>query len=252
MKRPSVAMMQPTFLPWTGYFALLAAADVFVFLDDFQFCRRSFHHRNRLLLPDGTVTWITLPVAHGGRVPLREARPLLDETFRRRFLETLHHAWTRCAHRDGALALVEPWIRRDWENLAAMNAALVREIAARLGFSPRFVESSSLGSAGRRSARIADLLRRLGAGSYLAARGSLGYMVEDGVFPLPDVETYFQRYEPAPYPQLPGRPFVPYLSVLDPLARHGADATREIVLAGAGPFEPWDEAVAGMAPGGRP
>ncbi len=243
MKRPRVAMMQPTFLPWTGYLALVAAADVFVFLDDFQFCRRSFHHRNRILLPDGTVRWVTLPVAHGGRVTLAEARPVLDGATRRRLLETLHHAWARCAHRDEALALVESWLRRDWPSLAEMNAALVEELAGRLGFTPRFVRSSALGSRGRRSERIADLLHRAGAGSYLAARGSLGYMVEDGVFPLEGIETYFQRYEPAPYPQLPGREFVPYLSVLDPLARHGAAATREIVLAGARPFEPWDEAV---------
>src|ERR671937_2602991 len=55
-----VALMQPTFLPWQGFFALVAFADVFVFLDDFQFQRHSFHQRNRLRVGDGTDAWVTV------------------------------------------------------------------------------------------------------------------------------------------------------------------------------------------------
>ena len=60
----AAALMQPTFLPWSGYFALIDAADVFIFLDDFQFQRRSWHHRNRIFVAPGKPAWITVPVAH--------------------------------------------------------------------------------------------------------------------------------------------------------------------------------------------
>ena len=78
MDSPRVALMQPAFLPWQGYFGLVAAADVFVLLDDFQFQRHSFHQRNRIRAADGAETWISLPVAHprDGEFPtLADAAP---------------------------------------------------------------------------------------------------------------------------------------------------------------------------------
>ena len=76
-----VALMQPTFLPWLGYFALADAVDLFVFLDDFQFGRRTFGQRNRLFVAGDRVDWVSVPVAHAGdagRVTYREARPLTE------------------------------------------------------------------------------------------------------------------------------------------------------------------------------
>ncbi len=67
--------MQPAFLPWQGFFGLVAAADVFVLLDDFQFQRHSFHQRNRVRAADGTEAWITLPVAHPAAGSSRRSRP---------------------------------------------------------------------------------------------------------------------------------------------------------------------------------
>src|SRR5947209_19787967 len=91
---PRVALMQPTFLPWQGYFALIAAADVFVLLDDFQFVRRSFHQRNRLyFLHEGPAT-VSVPVAHaagGNEPPLSQARPTIDAKWRRHLKAKLDH-----------------------------------------------------------------------------------------------------------------------------------------------------------------
>ena len=79
--------MQPTFLPWQGYFGLVAAAEVFVLLDDFQFQRHSFQQRNRIRLADGAESWISLPVAHpAGEFPtLAQAAPVVDAKWRRPF-----------------------------------------------------------------------------------------------------------------------------------------------------------------------
>ncbi|WP_370302900.1 WbqC family protein, partial [Rheinheimera baltica] len=51
------AIMQPTFLPWSGYFNLMASVDVFVFLDDAQFQKGSWHNRNRIPL-NGKPHWL--------------------------------------------------------------------------------------------------------------------------------------------------------------------------------------------------
>ena len=57
-----IAMMQPTFLPWQGFFGLVNAADLFIYLDDFQFSVQSYHQRNRLFANFNQVDWFTVPI----------------------------------------------------------------------------------------------------------------------------------------------------------------------------------------------
>ena len=58
----NVAMMQPTFLPWLGYFQLIYKSDIFIFLDDFQFSVQSYHQRNKLFVNQDQVDWYTVPI----------------------------------------------------------------------------------------------------------------------------------------------------------------------------------------------
>ena len=57
-----VAMMQPTFLPWQGFFALISACDRFVLGDDYHYSAGSFHQRNRLFRNVDEVAWFTVPM----------------------------------------------------------------------------------------------------------------------------------------------------------------------------------------------
>ena len=241
--------MQPTFLPWQGYFALIAAADVFVFLDDFQFQRHSFHQRNRLRLADGSTTWITVPVAHSGDdfPALDRARPLIDPKWRRRVQVTLDQSYGRAAWHGELRPAVDAWIAEEWESLAAMNTAFIRWVAGLLGFAPHWASSSGAGIGGERSERVLALLGHFDARTYLCAQGAFDYMVDDGVFPVPDVEVVFQAFEPVPYAQRRAPEFVSHLSVLDALFEVGPDATRDLVLAGQRNWDSWDAIAATAA-----
>lgn len=241
---PRVAMMQPTFLPWLGFFSLIADASLFVFLDDFQFCRRSWHQRNRLFLPGGKTGWITVPVEHPGtseRIRLDRVRPVLEPAFRRKTLESIRHAYSSAPFFGEVFPLIEEWIGRDWPSLAEMNMALIGELAARLGLETLFVRASDYAVEGARSIRIARLLEVVGAKSYLAAAGSASYMLEDGVFPLEGIATFFQRFEPRAYPQVQSEEFVPSLSALDALMQVGVSGTRALLRRGRRPYRGWDE-----------
>jgi hypothetical protein len=93
---------------------------------------------------------------------------------------------------------------------------------------------------------VVELLAWVGADAYYSARGSFEYMREDGVFPLPDVPVFFQRFVPQPYPQVgsPGS-FVPYLSVLDALMNVGAAGTADLIERGTVEWTDWGGMVAG-------
>jgi WbqC-like protein family len=244
---PRVALMQPTFLPWQGYFALIAAADVFVLLDDFQFVRRSFHHRNRLyFLNEGAAT-VSVPVVHaagGNEPPLSQARTTIDAKWRRHLKAKLDHAYRSAAFHAQLRPAVDEWIDTEWPSLAEMNIAFIRHAAALCGFAPEWRRSSEVGALGQRSERNVDLLQRVGARTYLAARGSLDYMVDDGVFPVDGIDVVFQEFVPVSYAQRNAPAFESHLSILDALFEIGPAETREIVLAGQRAWVPWSAAIA--------
>ena len=133
------------------------------------------------------------------------------------------------------------WIESDWASLADLNISFIDLTLGLLDIQTPTLRSSELGSVGRRSARLADLLNRVEAKRYLAAAGSREYMKEDEVFPLAEVMTCFQNYQPVEYPQLGADQFVPYLSVLDLLLQAGPGRALSVIRAGSGPFSAWDD-----------
>jgi WbqC-like protein family len=245
-----VALMQPSFLPWQGVFALAAAADVFVFLDDFQFQRHSFHQRNRLRLASGEETWITVPVAHPeGTFPsLDAAVPQVDAKWRKRLKTTLDQNYGKAAFHEALRPGLDAWIDAEHASLAAMNISFFRWTANLLGITPAWARSSLLGARGERSERVRDVLRAANAQTYLAARGSFEYMHDDGVFPVDGIEVVFQDFEPVRYHQRKAIEFVSHLSVLDALLEVGPVVTRELVDKGQRDWTSWDAIVAIAAP----
>ena len=244
-----VAMMQPTFIPWAGYFALIAACDTFVLLDDFQFQRRSFHHRNRLFLSVEQPGWVTVPVEHShsdDRPAINEIRPLLDSGFRGTFRRLLTHNYGQSAFFQSVTEPLTSVLEQEWASLADLNIALIECLSSLLGLAPTFVRSSAIGSTGSRSSRLADLLGRIEATGYVAAAGAEDYMRADGIFPLAGVETRFQNYVPVAYEQRQSSEFVPYLSVLDMILQIGSERARDCVKAGAREHRLWTDTTVPM------
>jgi WbqC-like protein family len=251
---PTVAIMQPTFLPWQGYFALIDAADIFVFLDDVQFMRRSFHHRNRLFVSGRAYDWVSLPVEHAGqRELLHRTRVSRDPRFVRKTRAMLEQSYRKTPYFELVYPVVVAWLADDsLELLADRNIVLITRLAAMMGIDKTFVRSSALHAAGVRSQLLLNILSAIGAGSYLAASGSFGYMREEGLFAASELPVAFQNFLPTPYPQLQSPAFVPYLSLVDALFQVGPEATLALIRNGAKTFLSWAEREAQAIPGGAP
>jgi hypothetical protein len=230
---PKVALMQPQFLPWLGYLELVQRANIFVFLDDFQFVRRSWGHRNRLFVVRGQVGMVTVPVRHDAQestfLDVAEAETCL---WRRKLLTLLEQNYGSAPYGEQVLGIAREWLSERYASLADLEIALIRRIADYLQLRTRFMRSSSLGVQGlHRSERLRALLEAAGAGTYLSAQGSFGYMKEDGVFPLDASPAYFQNHVPRPYRQHSSPEFVPHLSCLDALANLHPSDVRTIIAA---------------------
>jgi hypothetical protein len=224
-----VAIHQPNFLPWLGYFDKIARADVFVLLDDVQFSKGSYTNRVRILV-NGEPKWLTVPVDRGGgsSQPIAEVRIREDGSWRDKAVETIRHAYARAPHFDEAFAVVEPLLRERTDRLAELNEAAIRELARRLAADgPELVRSSSLGAGGRATDRLVEIVRAVEGDAYLGGVGAGGYQ-EDEKFERAGIELLSQDFSPPDYPQAAEEP-VHGLSAIDALMSCGFERTAAML-----------------------
>jgi len=240
-----VAMMQPTFLPWMGYFALIENADVFVFLDNFQLSIQSFHTRNRLFIEKDAVGWYRVPILRKvsfGK-PLNEARINESQNWRVKTIKAIKQNYRNTPYFSSYFPFVEDWLSADYRSLADLNMAFIRFVCNHFGWTTSFHCSSHYEIIGRRSKRILDILHHLGAAVYYSASGSFSYMHADHVFPVEDIIVYFQDFVSPTYPQTRGHSFRSNLSVLDALFNVGGEETNTMIRRGTVRWLTWNEMV---------
>jgi hypothetical protein len=227
--------MQPTFLPWAGYFNLMAQADDFVFLDDVQLEKQSWQTRNRWLT-GGQVHWITVPVRHTHLAQTIKATEVLDAShWRDKLLRGFNQHYGRHRHAADARDIIETLCSQSAQHLGDLHEAVIRMMATRLGLSPRLHRASALPATGQRSQRLVELCQALGAGSYLSPQGSADYLAEDGFATRSPASLRFQDYHPQPYHQTGVASFVSHLSIVDVVANLGWSGARHYVIEGTCP-----------------
>lgn len=217
-------ILQPSYIPWRGYFDLIRRADVFVFYDDVQYDARGWRNRNRIKTEQGA-KWLTIPVRkHGAQtenIPILQIETAGDE-WPAQHLAALTRSYSRAPHFDQ----YRDWLRKTYANpprlLADFTIATTIELAAMLGItSTRFLRSSELHVTGRKTDRLIAILRHLGATHYLSGPSARDY-IEAETFAEAGIELEWMTYDYPEYPQL-HPPFDPHVTVLDLLFMLGAE-----------------------------
>lgn len=217
-----VAIHQPNFLPYLGFFQKMALCDVFVLYDTAQFSRREYHNRNRIKSPAG-VRWVTVPVRNAPARPIRDVAIDDGQAWRRKVWNALRVSYGRSpGYERFAPRLKELLESPGSGSLADLNVALIRFLRDALGLRTPLTLASELAATTSEdaSARLVELTRLAGGDAYLSGAGALEYLDPAG---FTDVPLHVVRFVPHPYPQLWG-PFVPNLSAVDALFNGGPAA----------------------------
>lgn len=231
-----VAIHQPNFFPWLGYFDKIRRADIFIFLDGVDYPRAgsggmgSWVNRVRLDI-QGEARWVTAPLR---RMPLgsKIGEATFDDSqpWRAKLLKTLETSYRKSPGFLGVKALIEGLVLNPESNLAAFNIVVIEAISQHLGLRTRFVRQSHLLHEGRSTELLVSLVKAVGGEAYLAGGGATGYQ-DDAVFARNGLGLQYQRYSPEPYGKVEN--FIPGLSVLDFLMR-SAPMLDAQVAGGAG------------------
>lgn len=227
-----VAIHQPNFFPWLGYFNKISRADVFIILDNVQFPKTGGTWINRVqMMINGAPAWVTVPIRrayHGTRL-ICDMEINNDIPWQGKFLKTIKSSYGRALHFNAVYPVLENLIGQHTDSLADFNIAVIKGLMEKLGFSvSKLLLGSSLAVDGSATQLLVNMTRMAGGATYLAGGGAGSYQ-DDGMFSRQGIELVYQNFRHPCYPQFNAQNFIPGLSVIDALMNCGFDETSRLI-----------------------
>ncbi len=220
-----VAIHQPNYAPWCGYFTKLRMADVFVLLDDAQMPGGQSYVSRTRIWNAGQVRWLSVPTTYKLGEQIHDVHCAGGEWTTKHFT-TLRCAYSKSRYGKEILALLAPLYAEPSTSLAEFNIRLIQTICSYLGLETRMVRSSELSVSGLSDDRLIAITKTLGGTTYLSGKGGANYQ-DPRKFAEASIALDVREYHPLPYEHISGIQ-QPGLSILDALFHMGRNAVSHL------------------------
>ncbi|MEQ8390862.1 MAG: WbqC family protein [Thalassospira sp.] len=227
-----VAIMQPTYLPWIGYLAMIDKVDQFVFLDSVAFNSRSWQQRNYIRVADSK-QYLSVPVATKGQRGqlINDVKISSDAGFPTKHIRSIEANYRKCQFYDRyAQGLFDCFYGADG-SLNALNISIIRWLCEVMGIDTPIAISSTLDVRGQKAELLANICEVFGAEHYLSAPGSRAYIEESSAFDKRGINVEYHDYNHPEYPQC-GKNFIPYMAAIDLLFNVGGVKGLQVIRSG--------------------
>lgn len=219
-----VAIHQPQFMPWLGYFDKIVRSDIFIFLDNVQFKKNEFQNRNKIKTAQGWM-WFTVPVLYKYPEQINEVRVNNLVDWRKKHVRALEINYHKAPYFHDLFPEIEQFYAEDSEFISDANRASVLMLLKLLGVFKEIKVASMLGDLPEvPSERLAAICECVKADTYLSGAGGKDYLDLEP-FNKKGITVLFQDFKHPVYPQLYGE-FIPNLSLLDLLFNCGTDSVN--------------------------
>lgn len=220
-----IAIHQPNFLPWPGFFHKWMLADAMVLLDTVQYEKNEWQNRNRIKVASG-VQWVTVPVNYRYPQKINEVT-IANQRWVRKVCNSLEQAYAKAPCFTAYWSSLREVLHQPCVLLRDLNVALIRLIGDATGCSAPLLLASDLGvNHTNPTQRLIQLCTAAGGNAYLSGQEGRAYLQQDQIAQS-GLALYFQQIEAPEYLQLHGD-FASHLSVLDVLFNTGSDAAKII------------------------
>jgi hypothetical protein len=224
-----LVIMQPSYLPWMGYFDLLLQADLFLVYDNVQFDKDGWRNRNRIKTANG-LQWLTVPVLTKGqnKPTNKDVRINNLEFWAKKQLKSIELSYKKAPHFAEVYPMIESVLTQEWNFLIDLNMAFIRKFCEYLNIPAKiaFASDLKLDLPEGKNEKLISICKHLKADEFYEPAGGQGY-IDPAQFESQGIRLTFQNYHPAEYPQLHG-PFVSHLSVIDLFFNCGRDSLKLI------------------------
>ena len=223
----NVAIHQPNFVPWLGYFDRMIRADMFVLLDHVQFERRNYQNRCLIRCEDEG-KWLTVPV-----VQVSQKEKIIEKMIDNpedisgtrwwgpNHFNTLRYAYRKTRYFDLYAPRLREILEARWDKLLDLNLATLDFARWALEIDTPMVRSSTLQVEGQKSALLLAICQKVGASAFLGGMGGSREYLDKEAFAAAGMGTVWQEFSHPVYPQPGAAPFMKGLSVLDLLFNCG-------------------------------
>ncbi len=223
-----VAILQSNYIPWKGYFDLIASVDEFILYDDMQYTRRDWRNRNQIKTPQG-LQWLTVPVQVKGKYHQKIRETEIDgHDWAEAHWKALAQNYRRAPHFAAIAAWLEPlYLEQRETHLSPLNRRLIESVCGYLGIRTLLRNSWDYTLLEGKTERLASLCRQAGGQVYVSGPSARDY-IDEQVFRDMGIQLTWFDYGGYPeYPQLWG-PFAHNVTILDLLFNCGPDAHRHM------------------------
>ena len=220
----TIAIHQPNFIPWIGYFFKISRCDVFVLLDNVQYTKNGFINRNRIKTPQGE-NWLTLPVIQSGKFgqDIKDTQIVNKDYTIKKVTASVAANYKKAKYFEKYFGEFASILNASDDNLRNFNSALIKWIVADLNIKTKLIYASELdGITGESTERLVSICKKLNGTDYLAGLGAKKYQ-EDHLFNIENINVVNTPFKHPEYPQLWGD-FLPSMSIMDLLFNCGPEA----------------------------
>jgi hypothetical protein len=224
-KGKRVAIHQPNYLPWLGFFYKMAVADIFIILDTAQFTKNGYQNRVKIKSPSGE-QWLTQPVRlfDGAFKPTNEIL-FANNQWGVRHIKMLQANYGRSKYFRDYFPQLSDFLEKPGENLSSFNFKLISWVAGVLEIKTTILLASEHPSNLTKTERLVDLVKWVSGDTYLSGKGGTKYQ-DEALFLQSGIKVEIMQYHCVPYHQLWGE-FIPGLSAIDLIFNCGTDGRRQ-------------------------
>lgn len=222
-----IAIMQPTFLPWLGYFSLIKEVDKFVFLDTVQFDKRSWQQRNRIISKNKPF-YLTVPVLTKNKFNQKISEVKIDRKSKyiNKHLNSLKHNYKSASYFDEYFKDVKEIYERDFEHISELNIKFIKYFSKLLKIETEFFKSSDNDFENSKTQLLINICKYFGADVYISPVSSKDYIIEKN-FSDNEIQLEYQSFEHPEYNQNIDT-FISHLSIVDLLFNEGSKSKKYI------------------------
>jgi hypothetical protein len=220
-------ILQPSYIPWRGYFDQISKADLFIFYDDVQYDKRGWRNRNRIKTSTGPI-WLSIPVFNRGaqteHIPITDIRIVWDRPWNQEHWNSIRLAYRKAPFFSQYAGIIEEFYTQKPEMLADFTIETTIILAKTIGIEKtRFMRSSRMiGVEGTKTDRLISILEKVDATHYISGPSARDY-IENEKFADAGISLEFMEYDYPQYAQL-YPPFDSQVSIIDTLFMMGKEA----------------------------
>lgn len=224
----TISILQSNYIPWKGYFDIIAKSDVFVVYDEVQFTKNDWRNRN-LIKTNSGLQWLTIPVRHHSLNQKIFDTFVSSDNWAKKHIKTLQNNYAKANYFEKYKGVIFNMYEQVSDNLNEINVRFIKGICQLLEIETRIIDSRSLNLIGDRQERLIQACRECGANTYLSGPAAKQYLDEDQ-FRTNGIQLEWMDYSNyEEYDQL-FPPFEHGVSILDLIFNEGPKARQFLKL----------------------